>query len=217
MKALLIDDHAIFRAALAQLLAARREAVFLNAGNAAEALEILAAHPDTDVVLLDLGLPDMDGLDLLDTIRSRHDAIPVVILSANEDPAVVVDAINRGAMAYVSKASNDVELNRALERVLDGNTYVPPAVATQLANANAAPTSQVNGRLARAADFGITGRQADVLFLLLQGLPNKSIARRLDITEATVKAHSSAIFRALQVANRTQAVLAASRLNIGFD
>lgn len=214
MKALLVDDHAIFRAALAQLLATRREAVFLNAGNAGQALEILAVHPDTDVVLLDLGLPDMDGLDLLDAIRSRHDAIPVVVLSAKEDPAIVIDAINRGAMGYVSKASDDAELHRALERVLAGNTYVPPEIVTQLTNPNAAPSV---GRLARPADFGITGRQADVLFLLLQGLPNKSIARRLDITEATVKAHSSAIFRALQVANRTQAVLAASRLNIRFD
>ena len=213
---LLVDDHLIFRAGLSQLLSTTGHFDFLQTGSSAAALALLEEHDDVAVILLDLGLPDMNGMDLLSQLRSRYASIPVVILSATEDPATVIEAINRGAMAYLSKASEEAELCHALERVLQGNTYIPPSIVERFAACQTAvPALKSPPALGPSPqELGLTERQLEVLMCLVQGLPNKLIARKLDVTESTVKAHSTSIFRALNVSNRTQAVLAASRLNI---
>jgi DNA-binding NarL/FixJ family response regulator len=216
VKVLMVDDHRIFRAGLSQLLSAVGRFDLLQAGSSDAALALLAEHEDVEVILLDLGLPDTNGMELLSQLRCRYASIPVVILSATEDPATVIEAINRGAMAYLSKASEETELGCALESVLKGNTYIPPSIADRFAAHNTAipPAKSSPTRRAGPEEFGLTERQAEVLMFLVQGLPNKLMARKLNVTEATVKAHGTSIFKALNVSNRTQAVLAASRLNL---
>jgi DNA-binding NarL/FixJ family response regulator len=216
VKVLLVDDHRIFRAGLSQLLSATGHFDLLQAESRAAAFALLAAHDDVEIILLDLGLPDMNGMDLLSQLRSRHASIPVVILSAIEDPATVVEAINRGAMAYLSKASQETELIQALGRVLQGSPYIPPSIVERFsASRTAVPALKSPPTPGpRPRELGLTERQAEVLMFLVQGLSNKLIARKLNVTEATVKAHGTSIFRALNVSNRTQAVLAVSRLNM---
>jgi DNA-binding NarL/FixJ family response regulator len=218
VKVLLVDDHRMFRAGLSQLLATAGDFDLLQAGSCETALALLGQHDDVQVILLDLGLPDMNGMDLLSKLRTSHASIPVVILSATEDPATVIEAINRGAMAFLSKASEEAELSHALERVLQGNTYIPPSIIERFALSQTTvpalkqpPTTEPS-----AQSLGLTERQAEVLMFLVQGLPNKLIARKMDVTEATVKAHGTSIFRALNVSNRTQAVLAVCRLNLNM-
>lgn len=218
VKVLLVDDHRMFRAGLSQLLATTGDFDLLQAGSCETALALLGQHDDVQVILLDLGLPDMNGMDLLSQLRTSHASIPVVILSATEDPATVIEAINRGAMAYLSKASEEAELSHALGRVLQGNTYIPPSIIERFALAQtpmpALKSPPTPGPTAQT--LGLTERQAEVLVFLVQGLSNKLIARKMDVTEATVKAHGTSIFRALNVSNRTQAVLAVCRLNLNM-
>ena len=220
VKVLLVDDHRMFRAGLSQLLATTGHFDLLQAGSCETELALLGQHDDVQVILLDLGLPDMNGMDLLSQLRTSHASIPVVILSATEDPATVIEAINRGAMAYLSKASEEAELSHALERVLQGNTYIPPSIIERFAIAQTPipmlKSPPTPGPGPSPHTLGLTERQAEVLMFLVQGLPNKLIARKIDVTEATVKAHGTSIFRALNVSNRTQAVLAVCRLNLNM-
>lgn len=212
MRILLVDDHTLFREALLHVL--RRfdsTAVVIEASTAREALRLVAHYHDLDLILLDLALPGSNGLTVLPELHALRPAIPLVILSASEEPIAVRQALEVGAMGYIPKSSSSHEMIAALHLVLVGEVYVPPAL---LAALEALETSSVRGTTPateeRAVD-GLTPRQAEVLRLMGQGLSNKGICRRLNLAEGTVKLHVTAILRTLSTCNRTQAVIEAAR------
>lgn len=203
MKILVVDDHVLIREALRGLFRdLRPEAVVLEAADAAHAVALLAEQPDIALILLDLSLPDRDGLGLLAELRARHPAISVVVLSGFADRANVMRALDQGALGFIPKSAGREVMTSALRLVFSGGVYIPPEIL-----ASKSPTAKPQ---LPASDLGLTGRQGDVLALMMQGKSNKAICRRLDLAEATVKNHVTAILKALGVSNRTEAVLAAS-------
>ena len=207
MKILVADDHALFREGLGYVLRGLGEPVeTLHAHDGAAALELAEAHPDLDLVLLDLAMPGIDGLAGLRLLRARYPAMPVVILSGSEEPADVRLALDAGALGFISKSSSADVMLSALRLVLSGGLYVPPSYLERT-QGMAVPIA------ASSVDsLGLTPRQLDVLRLLGRGHSNKEIARILELAEGTVKLHISAILRTLGVHNRTRAVVAAARL-----
>lgn len=217
MKVLIVDDHPLIREALANVLAELgQQVVVLQAESLKGALGELAAHPDTTLILLDLTLPDAEGTSVLEQVRQAHPDVPVVVLSATDNRATVLAAIDGGAMGFISKRSSSPVLVNALRLVLAGEVYIPPEVlrAETLPRPVAGTAVAGAGTRRTAEELGLTPRQMDVLTLLVQGKPNKVICRELGLAEGTVKTHTAAIFRALGVSNRTQAVFAVSRLGI---
>lgn len=221
MKILLIDDHPLFREGVALLLKPLVENLQTwEAGSCEEAFELLARRGGADLVLIDLGLPGLSGLEGLARLRRDHPEVPVVVMSSADDKDTVLAALDAGAMGFIPKSSTSQVMLGALRLILARGVYLPPSaflggrapvVAAMPAPAPAASTER------RPADLGITPRQADVLHLLLQGKPAKLIGRQLNLSLSTVKAHTSAVLRALNVTTRTQAVLAAGRLGLRFD
>jgi DNA-binding NarL/FixJ family response regulator len=198
MKILVVDDHVLIREALRGLFKELRpEATVLEAPDAARTMELLAEQPDIALVLLDLSLPDRDGLALLAEVRGRHPGIPVVVLSGFADRANVVRALDHGALGFIPKSAGREVMISALSLVFSGGVYIPPEILPVRPKAS-------------PADLGLTERQVDVLALMMQGKSNKAICRRLDLAEPTVKNHVTAILKALGVSNRTEAVLAVS-------
>ena len=205
MKLLIVDDHAILREGLAAILRlAGPDTEVLQAGDGAEGLRIADAHLDLDAVFLDLQMPGVDGMAAVPEFGRRRPELPVIVLSSSEDPQDVRRALALGALGYVPKSAPPQTLLSALQLVLSGNIYVPPLML----NAAAAGTrpAGANGAADRAS---LTERQREVLRLLSDGLSNKEIGRALGLSDKTVKAHVTAIFRTLDVVNRTQAASAA--------
>ena len=210
MKILVVDDHPLIREAMQSVLAQLDpEIQLLEAGNCDEALAIAAREPDLALVLLDLRLPGISGLDGLEVLRERHPNVPVVVLSASEDRSEVMRALDLGAMGFIPKTQPSRAMIEALKVVLAGGVYLPAEIMSQGAEAN--PSSAAYDPKAQAAELGLTPRQFEVLSLLIQGKPNKLICRDLNLAEGTVKIHVAAILKALGVMNRTQAVVAVSR------
>jgi DNA-binding NarL/FixJ family response regulator len=204
MKILVVDDHVLIREALRGLFRELKpEATVLEAPDAARTMELLAEQPDIALVLLDLSLPDRDGLVLLAELRAHYPGISVVVLSGFPDRANVVQALDHGAMGFIPKSAGREVMTSALSLVFSGGVYIPPEILDP-------GTPDAVRPPASPADLGLTGRQTDVLALMMQGKSNKAICRRLDLAEPTVKNHVTAILKALGVSNRTEAVLAAS-------
>jgi len=218
MKILVVDDHPLIRSALRYVLAELESAVeLLDAADCATAMELADAHPDLDLILLDLALPDLRGLDALYRVRDRCPAVPVVVLSATEDQNVVRGALDAGALGFIPKSSSNQVMLSALRLVLSGGVYVPPQALHHeevyaLTLARRAATTDNERSL--PASIGLTERQTDVLALMVQGKPNKLICRELNLAEGTVKIHVTAILKALNVTNRTQAVIKANSLGL---
>lgn len=201
MRILLADDHPLFRLALAQAVRATApDAQLAEAATFDEARADLAAHADTDLVLLDLDMPGSHGLIGLASLRAEHPAIAVAMVSAQDDAATIRRALACGAAGYISKRAGLDELGEALRTVLDCRTWLPPHVRDRVA---AAPDPADRALAARLAS--LSPQQMRVLGLVADGLLNKQIADRLDVQERTVKAHLTAIFERLGVRNRTQA------------
>jgi DNA-binding NarL/FixJ family response regulator len=215
MKFLVVDDHALIREAMHGVLRELcGEAAILEAASAAQAVGLIVQHPDLALILLDNKLPDRNGVELLRELRELHPTIAVVMLSAFSDRETVVEALDNGALGFIPKTDSREVLLGALRLILAGGTYIPPDV---LARVPAAAAPQPEKPLApqkrlAPADLGLTERQVDVLALMMQGKSNKLICRELDLAEPTVKNHVSAILKALNVANRTEAVLAVAAL-----
>lgn len=206
VKILVCDDHALFRAGLLHVLGELDSGVrLLEAGSGAETLATAREHPDLDLVLLDLDLGDASGLDLLAELRRHDPALPVVMVSASDDPASMRAAIDGGAAGFVPKSSRGGVLLGVLRLVLGGGVYIPPEMLR--APVRAAEASGPPRRRRRRAG-SLTGRQEEVLELLARGLTNREICGVLGIAEGTVKAHLAAIFEALDVTNRTEAAFA---------
>ncbi|MGJ7530162.1 response regulator [Variovorax sp. GB1P17] len=206
---LLIDDHAMFREGLA--LALRQEdagLVIETAGSGMEALALLAAMPSVpDAVMTDFYLPDLAGAALLGQLRRRRAGLRILVLSASEDPLDAEIALAEGAHGFVHKSADSKQLMEALRRVIQGQSGV--MWACPLGPASMPILAGTAGPLAR-----LSARQTEVLHLLCDGLRNADIAQRLSTTERTVKAHISAIFSALEVSSRTQAVITARRAGL---
>ena len=209
MKVLIVDDHALIRDALRSVLRElAADASVLEASDARQAMRLVETNPDLHLVVLDLGLPDRDGVAVLTDLRKRHATISVVVLSAMQDRNSVLRALELGALGFIPKAaSRDVMVN-ALRLVFAGGVYIPPEALAR----PAADDAKALARPASPAGLGLTERQLDVLALMMQGKSNKMISRRLDVAEPTVKHHVTAILKALKVANRTEAVIAVGSL-----
>lgn len=205
MRILLIDDHILFRDGLKLLLSDLDENTeFLEAEECESALPLAA---DTDIVLLDLKLPGVHGLEALSALRETAASAAVVVLSSQDDPATIRAAIDAGAAGFIPKSSTQQVLIAALRLVLAGGSYLPPHLLEYTPSAPA--------RNADAALAALSERQRETLMCAVQGKANKVIARELDISEATVKAHLSAAFRTLGVRNRTEAVFAVAGAGAG--
>lgn len=203
---LIADDHPLFREALGR--AVRRavgEATVHEAGDVATLMRTLEAHPDGDLLLLDLNMPGAHGFSALVSIRSAYPAVPIVMVSANDDAATVNRALALGAAGFIPKSVDADTLSAAVARVLEGDTWVPPGIGT-------APGMSEEDRDAARRLASLTPQQFRVLGLVCSGLLNKQIAYELDVSEATVKAHMTAILRKLDVYTRTQAVMLVGRL-----
>ena len=218
MKILIVDDHPLIREALRHVLRTLDPNVeLIEAQNCAEGMAAVAADPALDLVLLDLGLPDADGMNALAQMRERYPATPVVVLSAHEQPATVTSAIDAGAMGFIPKTSSNQLLINALRLVLAGGVYLPLEVlrqhqGTPEAALRLAAEAGHSGKMLMPREIGLTARQADVLARIVQGKSNKLICRELGLAEGTVKIHVTAILKALNVLNRTQAVIAVGKL-----
>jgi DNA-binding NarL/FixJ family response regulator len=213
MKFLVVDDHALIREAMRSVLKELcGDAMVLEAASASQAADLIERHPDLALVLLDLKLPDRDGIEMLAEVREHYPAISVVMLSAFNDRDNVVRALDNGALGFIPKTDSREVLLGALRLILAGGTYIPPEIlARRTAVATAADTPPPQKRPS-PAELGLTERQVEVLALMMQGKSNKLICRALDLAEPTVKNHVSAILKALEVTNRTEAVLAVAAL-----
>lgn len=219
MKVLVVDDHPLIRSGVTAMLHRHDgDCVALEAPDCRTALHMLGQGSFPDLVLLDLHLPDCMGLEAIDAVRQACPGIPIVVLSAEDDRKTILDALNRGAMGFIPKTMNPDLIWSAIGLVLAGGIYVPHtviAIGEEPASARVAGSAPAGSMDLQT--LGLTRRQIDTLHLLVQGLSNKMIARKLDIAEATVKVHVTAVMRALNVTTRTQAVIWLSRHGIRFD
>lgn len=229
MKVLLIDDHPLILSALQTVIESMGDDVqVIGADSAAAARDTLKQHNDFDLVLLDLQLGDASGFDVLDEFRAAYPALPVVVISASDRTSDVIRSIDQGAMGFVPKRTSTELLSQALKLVMSGGIYVPPM--TLGAEAPAVPTPapvSTSSKLQQIQEqamnsnyqvstglegLNLTPRQTDVLALLLQGKPNKIIARELGVSVETIKDHVAAVLKSLGVSSRTQAVLAVGQM-----
>jgi DNA-binding NarL/FixJ family response regulator len=214
MKILVVDDHELIRDALRGVLGELDQAaVILEAADGVTAMRLVEEHGDLGLLLLDLTLPDREGFALLAELRGSHPALAIVVLSALQDRANVMQALDLGALGFIPKsAPREIMLN-ALRLVVSGGVYIPPQI---LAREEPKPSPPPKARApCSPADLGLTGRQLAVLGLMMRGKSNKAIARALDLAEPTVKNHVTAILKALKSSNRTEAVIAVGEL--GWD
>lgn len=204
---IIVDDHPLFRAALRQTLAGGDPSISVEeAGDLAGLSAALEADRDCDLVLLDLNMPGVRGFSGLLLLRAQYPDVPVAIISAVEDSAVIRRAFELGASGYLHKSVGPPEIRRAIETVLSGEVFVPEGI-------DIASDDDHSGLMRRLST--LTPQQVRVLMMLSDGLMNKQIAYELSISEATVKAHVSAILQKLDVDSRTQAVIAAARIEEG--
>jgi len=215
MKILVVDDHVLIRDALRGVLKELKgDAEVLEASDCRQAMALIAENAnDLGLILLDLNLPDRDGFSALAEVRERYPAVSVVVLSGQHDRGSVVKALDLGALGFIPKSGQREVMLSALQLVFAGGIYIPPEILTREAAAQPGAKPAASERPhASPSDLGLTGRQLDVLALMMQGKSNKAICRVLDLAEPTVKNHVTAILKALKVTNRTEAVIAAREL-----
>ncbi len=206
----IVDDHPLFRGALNQALSASLEAAeIVEAGSLDELTTKLASGIEMDLILLDLSMPGVQGISGLVFLRGQYPEIPVVIVSANDDPTTIKRCMDCGASGFVPKSQPVDRIRQAVRSVLDGNVWTPPDIAL----ATFAGEDETSGLLVRLAS--LTPQQVRVLMMLGEGLLNKQIAYKLGVSEATIKAHVSAILQKLGVDSRTQAVIAVNKIDNG--
>lgn len=212
-KILIADDHPLFREAIHNVISDGFEGCeVMETSDLDSALALTQEHDDLDLILLDLNMPGMHGLNGLMTLRNEAPTIPVVIVSAEEDKQIVLQAITYGAVGFITKSSPRAQMTEAIEQILNGNVYLPSEIIR---------SSKPSARRVGHDEPGIppellqalTRKQLLVLERMTKGESNKQIAYNLDIAETTVKAHVSAILRKLGVHNRVQAILSAGDID----
>lgn len=205
---IIADDHPLFRGALREAVNGLFDRVEINeAGSFEEITKLLERGGDIDLILLDLAMPGVRGFSGLMCLRAQYPGVPVVVVSAIDDPTVIRRCMNFGAAGFIPKTLGIEVMRVAVKRVLAGGEWTPPDVNLTESDA---PTADLLARLAT-----LTPQQVRVLMMLSEGLLNKQIAYELGVSEATVKAHVSAILQKLGVESRTQAVIAAAKIEVG--
>lgn len=210
-KFLIADDHGMYRYGLKIALSHSFpdfEIVEASSGN--DTFSMLQLHSDVDLVLLDLGLPDMSGLEVLQEIKTLWPLLPVAILSAEEDSGIIEDVLGYGAQGFISKTSRNEVVLSAIQLILAGEIYVP-RLRLQEAMSFGQRMPTFEAATLSSVDTHLTPRQVDVLRLMVEGHSNKEICSMLSLSMGTIKTHCNAIFRDLNVTNRTQAAHAARR------
>jgi DNA-binding NarL/FixJ family response regulator len=203
------DDHPLFRGALREAVSGLFErAAIAEAGSFDEVAKLLDREGEVDLILLDLTMPGVRGFSGLMYLRAQYPSVPVVVVSANDDPAAIRRCMEFGASGFIPKTLGVEAMRAAIARVLEGGVWSPPDV--DLKSGSDAATTELVQRLAT-----LTPQQVRVLMMLSEGLLNKQIAYELSVSEATVKAHVSAILQKLGVESRTQAVIAAAKIEAG--
>ena len=206
---IIADDHPLFRGALREAVTGLFEHVEIaEAGGFDEVTKLLEDSSDVDLILLDLSMPGVRGFSGLMYLRAQYPSVPVMMVSANDDPAVIRRCMDFGGAGFIPKRLGIEAIRSAILRVLDGGIWTPPDV--DFGSATDAASADVLARLA-----SLTPQQVRVLMMLSGGLLNKQIAYELGVSEATVKAHVSAILQKLNVESRTQAVITASKIELG--
>ncbi|RKP47626.1 response regulator [Trinickia fusca] len=201
MKLLVVDDHPALRAGLAALLSqVEVGTVVLEAGDGAEALRIAESHADLAAVFVDLYMPGMDGMLVMQAFAEQYSHMPLVVVSSSEEPQDVRHALAVGASGYIPKSASPQTILSALRLVLSGDVYVPPLM--------------LQARPVETGSAHLTERQLEVLHWVCEGLSNKEIGRKLNLAEKTVKVHITMIFKLLNVVNRTQAANAARQMGL---
>ena len=209
MKVLIADDHALFRDGLSlRLEKIEPKSVIFQAANFTQALKILDDEKKIDLVILDLDMPDMNWEEGLAELRQKANGARYVIVSASEDPRNIRKSLEQGVCGYIPKRSDSNILSGALKLILDGGTYIPPAMLDNGIDYNG--SSHISNPLKK----NLTNRQSQVLDLIAQGKSNKQIAYDMGVSEATVKLHINALLRSLKVNNRTQAVITAQKMGL---
>ena len=210
---LLADDHALVRGGLSLMIRmANQDVEILESGDFPETLKCLSEASSIDLLLMDLMMPGMQGLEGIKEICATYPDVPVAVISVKEDTKTIRDALNAGAVGYIPKTSSPGVTTSAIQLILSGGIYVPPHVlrpyAAQTRDAEGTPSTASSSAPLEpnAKMLGVTPRQKEVLDLLASGKPNKDIAARLGLTPGTVKMHTSRIFKLLKVSNRTEAV-----------
>ncbi|MEJ2624725.1 MAG: response regulator transcription factor [Pseudolabrys sp.] len=203
------DDHPLFRGALREAVSGLlRQVAIAEAGTFDEVAELLEQDGDVDLILLDLAMPGVRGFSGLMYLRAQYPSVPVIVVSANDDPVAIRRCMEFGASGFIPKTVGVEAMREAIERVLGGGVWTPPDV--DLTTGGDAETAELMARMAT-----LTPQQVRVLMMLSEGLLNKQIAFQLGVSEATVKAHVSAILQKLHVESRTQAVIAAAKIEAG--
>jgi DNA-binding NarL/FixJ family response regulator len=203
------DDHPLFRGALREAVSGMLERVDIaEAGTFDQLVELLDRGGDIDLVLLDLTMPGTRGFSGLMYMRAQYPSVPVIVVSASDDAATIRRCMEFGASGFIPKTLGIEAMRAAISRVLGGGVWSPPDV--DLSTGSDAETAELMARMAT-----LTPQQVRVLMMLSEGLLNKQIAYQLGVSEATVKAHVSAILQKLGVESRTQAVIAAAKIENG--
>ncbi|NEX22082.1 response regulator transcription factor [Thiorhodococcus mannitoliphagus] len=214
MQALVIDDHPVFVSALIGILRGMPQGIEPRSAHSIdEALAHLEADPQIGFILLDLGLPGLDGLSFLRVIEKRKLAIPVIVISSQEEPEAIRACVDAGAIGFIPKSHTPEQVRSAIERMLMGDIYLPPQVMPE---AEGLPPCPLEYRALPPVceSLGLTRRSYQVLCCLAEGRSNKEIANRLDISVHTVKAHLARLSECLQTTNRTDTVREAIRLGL---
>lgn len=207
-KIIIADDHPLFRGALRQALAKQfDDNAVSEAGSLKEIIAVIDNEPEIDLILLDLEMPGVNGYSGLMYLRAQFPNIPVAIVSATETPTVIRRCIDFGASGFIPKSVSAETIREGIDKLLGGNIWTPPDL--DLSNVENTETADLVSRMAT-----LTPQQIRVLMMLNEGLLNKQIAYELGVSEATVKAHVSAILQKLNVDSRTQAVIAAGKIGI---
>jgi len=206
-RVVIADDHAVVRAGLAQLLATFAEVELVAVGVDGEEAVALCAEHEPDVVLMDLEMPNVDGIEATRRIRAAQPQVAVVVLTSFSDRERILRALDAGAAGYLLKDAEPGELARAIEAASRGEAPLDPKAARELLSARRTPNAAAT----------LSARELEVLAMVGEGLPNKLIARRLAISEKTVKAHLTSVYRQIGVTDRTQAALWARRNGVTAD
>jgi len=205
-KFLVADDHPLFRGALKQAIGgAAEDTEIVEAGDFDTAKAIAAAHDDLDLILLDLSMPGASGLSALVGMRGLQAAVPVIVVSASDDPETIRRSLELGASGFISKSSSMEDIRNAVDAVLRGEIVTPANI-----DLGEEHDPEISDLIARIQT--LTPQQTRVLSMLAEGLLNKQIAYELNVSEATIKAHVSAVLQKLGVDSRTQAVIRLSRI-----
>jgi len=210
LRLLLADDHEMVRLALRQALSPLAPSIdWREASDAASVEAELDRCDEVDLALVDLHMPGTGMLGWIPRLRALHPSVPLVVLSADEDPSLVRTLIGQGVSGFIPKSDRPAVILQAVRLVLSGGTYAPLRLMSGAAHERGSALHTESP--SSAGPMGLTARQSEVLRLLARGLPNKLIARELQLSEGTIKVHLLAIYRVLGVCNRTQAVMAAQK------